>query len=145
MNPRNGWSLLILIISGTFVATGVLLVRSGDDGLIGWLTILFFGLGIVVGAMELVRPAQLWLGKEAFGYSNLGGLRKRRYAWSDVSSFGIREQRIYGFRTYALVVFNPNGRAGLFPKYGLPVNFGMSMTELCDMMNDRRTDALRSS
>jgi hypothetical protein len=79
-------SFVMLIISITFVAAGVLILKDPNQNLaVGYLGIAFFGLGIPVFAWRLIRPDILIVAPEGITWRN--ALRTSHWQWNDVQSF----------------------------------------------------------
>jgi len=95
LRPSTAKWLLILLASITFVAVGLLMVRSGgpmpeapigDARFWGWFAIVFFGLGIPLSLAFLVSPHfRLLLSPRGFTFGTLVGTRS--FGWADVHSF----------------------------------------------------------
>jgi hypothetical protein len=56
--------VLLLTLSAAFVAAGILLLPTGP--VIGWAAIVFFGFGMIVFVIQLVRPSRLILDADGF-------------------------------------------------------------------------------
>ncbi len=82
-----GRSLLLLFVSGAFVACGGWMVTYGtpQDVWAGWLDMAFFGLGVLVSLWRLVRPDTLTISSEGLQYTVLW--RVIRVQWPDVTEF----------------------------------------------------------
>lgn len=77
---------LYLALSLIFVAGGVLMVQDPSTGLKGWLVLAFFGLGVAVFVVLLVRPQVLELDPK--GFTLRGGFIRspKTVLWRDVES-----------------------------------------------------------
>lgn len=82
--PSRAKWLLILLLSAFFVFGGYLGVSKGDP--LGWLPLIFFGLGIVVAAVQLL-PGASWLMLDGEGFEVKTLFRRHRSHWPDVSDF----------------------------------------------------------
>ncbi len=78
----------LLAGSLAFVAAGAFIQsRSPTIEPMAWLCMVFFGLGVVVAIVQLVRPQRLLLDNE--GFTLVGGMvrRPRKERWADVRGF----------------------------------------------------------
>jgi hypothetical protein len=95
--PSRGKLLGMLLVSATFVVVGVFMVRAGQW--VGWLPIVFFGLGMVVFALELLpNSSYLRVGPDGFTVCTLF----RSCRWGDVGAFkvgrvGTKEMVVFDF------------------------------------------------
>ena len=77
-----------LLLSAAFVAGGIFMVSAGQE--VGWLAIAFFGLGVVVFALQLLpNCSYVRLGPEGFTVRRL--FRSHSCRWSDVGAFKVAE------------------------------------------------------
>ena len=135
-----------------FVVIGILMLRSGENILISWLCIGFFGLGLPLSMLQLVKPATLILNAHGFEQNMLG--RKLKYAWVDVSEFGVVEMRQGGFKTISLVCFNLTdqkmsssaelSRSLTGASGSLADTFGMKPEKLAELMSTFRLRAIHN-
>ncbi len=80
---RRKW-LLILLGCAIFVAIGVLMVLQGQS--LGWLPIIFFGIGAIVSS-TLLLPGAAGLSLDANGFEATQYLRRHRTSWQNASNF----------------------------------------------------------
>ena len=118
------------------------MIRTGEQS--GWCVATFFGLGIIVFALQLMPgSAYLHMGPEGFTVCNL--FRAQFYRWSDVESFRVTRIR------YSKVVafdFAPHVRGGermrklaaslAGHENVLPDTYGKSAEDLASLLNEYR-------
>src|SRR5216683_2273348 len=84
--------VLLFLISLGFVAVGIVMLRDASIPIIFrlplWASILFFGLGAVVGLLSL-RPGAYYLRLKKEGFEIKTPLRLHFYRWVDVETFSI--------------------------------------------------------
>ena len=96
--PSRGKLLGMLLVSAVFVVVGVFMVRAGQW--VGWLPIVFFGLGMAVFALQLLpNSSYLRVGPDGFTVCTL--FRARSCRWGDVGAF-----KVGRVGTKEMVVFN---------------------------------------
>ena len=76
---------LLLLGASAFVALGLLMRH--EHALMGWLSVGFFGLGIPVAILMLVRPGLLYLRLDPNGFEMGSPIKKYRVRWQDVEGF----------------------------------------------------------
>ena len=138
----------LLLICLIFVATGLWMTTTDPENkLMGWFCAAFFGLGLPVFIMQLLRPGHLTLSKDGFEQVILG--RTLACKWTEVSEFGIvkiKRNKFVSFSRYedegkmlaGISKSMTGGASGM-----LGDNFGMKTTELAMLMNDYRVNAMR--
>ena len=84
-------ALLIMVYSICLVSLGVWLKQSGWSFL-GWLTIVFFGLGVPLSLLMLL-PNATYLRLDEEGFEMRSVFRNNRYRWTDVAGFTIGSLR----------------------------------------------------
>lgn len=142
-------TLVYLLGSAVFAAGAAAMLahpRTPRDTLIGWVGLIFFGLGVAVFAWTLIRPQVLRL--DADGFTLDGGFVRapRRVLWRDIDRFFVR----HGPRGVKLVGYNyrpgrapPSRLAGVARQLGadggLPKAWPLSPEALVDLLNDYRT------
>lgn len=142
VSPRRKW-LTLFAGSGVFVTIGVLMVATGDVR--GWYGVVFFGLGVAVGLVYLVRPPQLTIDTEGMTSAQVG--RRDRYEFRECSEFRTWKNPIA--RSQSLVVFDWDGaqrrrRLARLSKgmsganSALPDTYGMTAEGLALLLNQRR-------
>ena len=133
---------LLLLISSIFVVGGVWLLPR--EPLIAVACIVFFGLGVVVAAINFhPRSSYLTLTKEGLLFASL--FRKHFVAWSSVQTFepvSINLNKMVGwnytpeFRESARLRRISTALAGV--EAGLPDTYGMSAADLAGLLNELR-------
>ena len=119
------WAVLLLA-SLAFVLAGAVIFFNAPGGRVaGAVVVVIFGIGALWAVYQLVVPAVLVLDSDGYTVETLGLRRTRR--WSDIESF----TAISMGRTS---VVSANGRDGK-DRGVLPYNFGMSSSDLADLMN----------
>lgn len=82
---------MYFFVAAIFVVAGYLMLE--ENPLIGWLSISFFGLGVMIFLLQLVTNfAYLKIDEEGFEERVL--FRTKKYKWSDVKGF--RKTSFYG-------------------------------------------------
>lgn len=77
-----------LLLSAAFVAGGIFMVSAGQQ--MGWLAIAFFGLGVVVFALQLLPNCNyVRVGPDGFTVRSL--FRSHSCRWSDVGAFKVAQ------------------------------------------------------
>ena len=94
----KGKLLGMLVVSAVFVVGGVFMVRAGQW--VGWLSIVFFGLGMGVFALQLLpKSSYVRVGPDGFTVCTV--FRTHSCRWSDVAAF-----KVGRVGTKEMVVFN---------------------------------------
>lgn len=79
------WVLLGCLV---FVAAGIAMIATGDDAAFGWLSVVFFGAGIVVSCLNLfTKVSSLRVAADGLTVRSLG--RSQRFGWGDVGEFHV--------------------------------------------------------
>ncbi|MBL8552051.1 MAG: PH domain-containing protein [Hyphomonadaceae bacterium] len=134
-----------LCVCAAFVATGVWMVIEGEPW--GWLSIGFFGFGVIAFTAFLFGNMGLTLDAEGFEVRTL--FRRKRYRWAEVSEFSIMhvqstseimfdDLRIMD-RWFARMTRFFLGRNSSIPG----VLISGPVEEACATFNDARASALR--
>ncbi len=133
---------LVLLGSGIFVAAGIWLLPR--EPVIAVSCIVFFGLGVIVGALGLhPRSSYLTLNEQGLLFASL--FRKHFVAWSSVQSFEpvtIHLNKMVGwnyspeFRESAGLRRVSSALAGV--EAGLPDTYGMPAEKLSEILNELR-------
>jgi hypothetical protein len=145
---RRKFGLLVLA-AGVLVAGGVSMIASHDrlTTVVGWVAVIFFGLGGIVSVAQLFMKSYLLLTPEGFAVRGLG--RQYMTAWSDVTGFSaIRPTSMYPVSKMIVYNFAPGysrmpgvrrlGRAISGYEAGLPDTYGMRPEDLAALMNEWR-------
>jgi len=86
IRSSRGKSALMLLISITFVASGMLILRDPkQSATMAWLVMIFFGAGIPIFGWRLVRPDVLTLTHDGITWRSI--FRTSQWAWDDVGNF----------------------------------------------------------
>ena len=136
-------ALTMLVIGSVFVASGILILASGN--LFGLLAIAFFGLGLYFAIGSLRQPPRLTLNDREFKFD--APRRHSTYEYRHCSDF--RTMSNIGILNPTLIVFGYNGpqkpprfgrrvSAGGVRLASVPSIFRMSPNELADLLNARR-------
>ena len=149
LTPNRSKYVILLLASGAFVAMGAFLVLQGQP-LIGWLNIVFFGLGVVVAIVSLLPGSnQLLLTEEGIEVRSL--YRRWSVRWRDVQAFfpafiSRREMVCWNYaadytdqRTGRVIA---NNLAGV--EAALPDTYGLPAAVLADLLNQWRERHTRS-
>lgn len=143
--PRKSRMVWLLIVSMLFVALGLWLALKG--GLVGYLCAGFFGLGVLVAAVQLLPGSSyLRLTPESMSWASL--FRVTTIPWGDIDQFFVVTIRHMGFPIRKMVALNyvetyqrsRFGRALSSAladcESGLPDTYGMKAEELVDLLNE---------
>jgi Bacterial PH domain len=154
-----------------FALGGIVLIINGN-AIVGWLGLIFFGLGSIVFLVNLVtRATQLRL--DADGFTVRALYRSQSWRWSDIGEFSVGPVgRLRGRLSLPLFVATGTDVEGIkmvvwtySPSHSEPPNlrrrvqaalegtsndslpdtFGMSASDLADLMNQWKKDALTRS
>ena len=86
LRPKPLKSIGLLFVSILFVACGFIFIK--EDPFMAWITIIFFGLGVIVFVIQLIpNSSYLKLTKDGFEVKNL--FKSDSTKWSDVNSFKV--------------------------------------------------------
>jgi hypothetical protein len=138
------WVGLVSIILGF---GGIIGIQSGEA--IGWVVAPFFGLGLLVSAVQMLPgAAYLKVGPGGLEFRTL--FRTRRIAWAEISGFGHYRQASQGF-----VGINFHGSAKGFSQNAssalvgfhdaLPETYGHKAEELAVLLTGCRAHFLRKA
>jgi hypothetical protein len=129
-----------LAVCAIFATGGLWIVACGAP--LGWLVVIFFGLGVLVSAVRLL-PNSAYLRIDSQGFSLCSLFRIYSFRWDDVQEFAVAWNG-----QFRLVAFNfapgYQGR-GIGNKISagisgfdaaLPNSYGMSLTDLAALLND---------
>ena len=131
--------VILLLVSTLFVFLGITVIK--ENMFVKWLTIIFFGLGIVVFIIELLPNSRyLKLTNEGFEVRSL--YRSHFTKWTEVSGFGIYYVSFNTMVTFNYTEEHKKHKTGkkiskILSSYqgGLPQTYGMKATELAALMN----------
>ncbi len=101
----------LLLLSVVFVAAGAWMAASetGLNQAAGVLSVVFFGLGVLLFGWQLVRPGCLLIGPDGITERTMG--RTRRFAWHEAAGF-----RVWEMHGTALVAFDDLRSPGVNPR-----------------------------
>jgi len=134
----------MLLGCAAFTATGIFMVRAGQW--VGWVAIVFFGLGVVVFALQLL-PNSTYLRVGPGGFTVCTLFRAHSCGWTDVDAFrvahvGAKDMVVFGFskqyrgpRRLSRVNVHLVGAEAAVAAAG---SWDVSMDELADMLNQYR-------
>jgi hypothetical protein len=125
-----------------FVVGGIWLIPG--EPLIGWLCVVFFGLGVVVFSINLhPKSSFLTLAHEGFTYASL--FRQHFVPWSNVQGFmsvRVGPNKMVGWNyTPAFLAHGTVrrvNRATSGAEAALPDTYGMTIDSLCALLNEIR-------
>jgi len=140
--PKKYKSIGLLILCLLFVFLGYNMLE--EKTLIGWLSIVFFGLGAVVFAIQLIPSATyLKLSEEGFETRNL--FRSDFTRWNEVKVFktgyvGSNKMVMLDYKeTHSKYKTGKKLAKSLSGSEGaLPNTYGMSVSKLVDLLNEWR-------
>jgi hypothetical protein len=138
---RSKWTLLFFT-SAAFTAVSVLAIGDGNGW--GWLGLSLFGLGMLVSPLMLAGKVKLVLTSEGFTLRNL--VNAVTYRWSDIEGFYVAPAGVttivawrYASSVDRDLLARGVNRAFGLPEAGLGDTFGMSATDLAELMNTWRS------
>ncbi len=148
LRPSLWKTALLLLVSLGFVAGGLFMAR--DQPLAGYASAAFFGLGVVVGILQMF-PNSSYLDIDRDGFTACTLFRRRVYTWNRVENFGVMRIQRYSFTVRKFVGFNfsdiPAAPRSKMLEVSrdlcgfhacLPDTYGMKAEELADIMNKLR-------
>ena len=138
------WTIVLVICLG-FVGVGLFIIPPEEDQTMRWLTVGFFGVGVVASLPGLLGMGGLDLDRDGFTISAMG--RKARRSWRECSEFSILSMRGGSFVGFSSKTDETKMGAslarGLVGETGmLPDKYGMKAKDLADLMNRFRARAL---
>jgi hypothetical protein len=154
LHPSRGKKIRLMLVSAAFVAVGLAMLKT--NFLMAMLTIVFFGLGVVVSLVMLV-PGCSQLELRADGFVVLHFWRRSSYAWTDIRQFDVLTLRQHGMQTYEMVAIDftegfPRHRIGRLLSStltgadgGLPDTYGLRASELAELMSQYQLAALAAN
>lgn len=141
LRPSRWKTVLLLLISLTFVAIAVWMFLLGESRAIAIFTGLFFGLGVIVFVVQLL-PNSSWLRLDRDGFTIRSLYRDSRSSWNDMLHFHpirIRRNSMVGWKYAEEYEQSQTGRIVANTLTGvegaLPDTYGMKPAELADLMN----------
>lgn len=144
-----------LLVFGLFLVTGSAIAGSSGS-VIGWFGVVFFGSGVVLAAMSLVRPARLEIGPDGFRSVQLGRRRSELFEWRHCRNFQLFSPTAgvipWSSRRSALVAFDYDstrhsmaktlGRSLVGVECALPDTYGLTASALRDLLMSRHWQAI---
>ena len=143
-------SILLLLVCGIFVAGGFFIPLEPDEKWIGWAAMGLFGIGIPVFLFQILKPGELRFSKTGFEQNFMG--RSYAFRWDEVSEFSIHKVKNKGITAASFVVFSkldstssPLNDVAIGIAGGTEMlgdTFGLKASELAEVMNRYRSDAI---
>ncbi len=137
-------TLYLLFVSAVFVAVGIWMIVAGENITIGWLCVVFFGLGIPLSIWMLISPVQVMLTEEGFVVKSLWG-RNFKCAWKDVDHFYIYKQSaaslvgiVFSSTYHKQEIGRSIAKSVSGHEAALPNGLTVSSEKLCELMEDWR-------
>ncbi|MFN3581940.1 MAG: STM3941 family protein [Pseudomonas sp.] len=131
-------ALLLLVVSILFVVAGFWMIN--EESVIGWLCVIFFGLGIPV-ALLMLLPNAIFLRIDEAGFEMGSLFKSKKIRWEDVDGFRLESVRgakiilIVFTDTYAQAVKGLVSRALLAGSEGaIADGFDASLGEVLDTL-----------
>lgn len=144
LKPSPWRHIMLVALSGIFVVLGLLIAK--DHSILGWFTVAFFGLGVLVEIVTLV-PGSSYLELSSSGITVRTLYRTWHVNWSDVSDFfvsrvGGRDMVCWNYSSSysASLRGRKISRSLAGVEAGLPDTFGLSATELANLLNQWRME-----
>ena len=137
-----------LILAIVFVAAGTVMLPQNQW--LAWTVIGFFGLGVVVFAIQIVRPSVLLLDADGFEPHLLFHRRESRRRWEDCSTFtasddGPAKLVVYSTTRKDLAALRVVNSALAGGDEAVQAGFGgLNATQLAELMNRYRDTKLNS-
>lgn len=143
LRPNPNRTILLGLVCLAFTVGGLLIAQQAIVK--GWLIASFFGLGVFVFIIQLIPgSSQLSLTKEGFITTSL--FRSHFTDWSDIEQFEVGYVGKSKFVKFDYKANHKKHKTGkgiakfLSGNHGaLPSNYGLSLSELCDLMNEWKT------
>ena len=138
---RRKWAIMG-VVGVMFVAQGTRMVMDDNAALkvVGWITIVLFGLGLVIALIQLLVPDRLILSSTTLTVTRLR--RPTSYVLADCSNF--RSWTVSPWAGPKVVVFNYSGHARRMPRldrrlsgadFSLPDTYGQKPEDLAELLN----------
>jgi hypothetical protein len=143
--PRRMKMAALLAGSLVFVLAGISMLPR--EPIMGWLSIVFFGLGVTAFALNLhPKSSFLTLQRDGFTVSSL--FRQHFVPWSSVQAFmptSVAQKKMVGWNYKPEFRAQKNLRRFNIATSGieaaLPDTYGMSAEALCELLNELRETA----
>jgi hypothetical protein len=139
LQSKRGRALVLLVVAVLFVAGGVYVLPVSPVK--GYSAIVFFGLGAIVFAVNLL-PGSSYLLLEQGGFTICNVFRKTFYSWSDVAEFLPVD---VGSKTMVGLRFNERHKANVVGRKlatflagvdgALPDTYGQEAQDLASLLN----------
>ena len=159
LTPSKTKQAVLLFVATLFVLAGIFITSRQPDPSevwIGYLCIVFFGLGGLVFAAQLL-PGSSFLKIRRDGFEFRALWRGTAFRWSDVQEFGVAELTMYhggipqkhrmvGFRFSPAYASNKHPRLRRLNQAlvgydaALPDNYGMKHDELASLLNQKKLE-----
>lgn len=143
--PKRARQARLILASIAFVAIGICMVRNGEREFWGWCSIVFFGLGALVGFVNLY-PGSAFLTVSEDGIEYCALFCRHRFHWSDILEFGTYSVTRRGRVVGRLVAFNFSPEYQSSPRMfriskamsgfegGLPDTYGFQAEQLAELL-----------
>ncbi len=126
-----------------FVIIGLFMIQEKDFGtrLMGWIGIIFFGLGVLIGGAGLFISSSSYLLLDDKGFTMCTLFRKHFYGWDEIEVFGIGN--IYGNDMVMFDFSEKYNKAKTARKMNrfvsgsdaaIPNNYGIEIGELLELL-----------
>ena len=140
LRPKPFKTIVFAVTSLLFVAGGIFMIE--EEGWKGWLITSFFGLCFVTFIIQLIPGStQLTLTQEGFTTTSL--FRSHFTEWSDIEQFEVGYVGKSKFVKFDYKANHKKHKTGKgIAKFlsenhaALPSGYGLSLSELCDLMNE---------
>jgi hypothetical protein len=141
LKPSRLRYVVLMLVSIVFVAVGALEISDGSS-VMGWITIGFFGAGVVVFAVTLI-PGSAYLRLQPTGFTVCTFFKPRFISWCEVDSFevgriGRRKGVSFNFTELRKGHKALRGTSRIVTGYEgrIPDTYRLSAEELADLMNE---------
>jgi hypothetical protein len=116
--------------------------------IMGVVCIIFFGIGVVLGAIQIIVPWCSYLELDDKGFPICSMFRKHFYRWDEISDFGVANIRQNGIAVNKMVTFNFSekfdrlkvvrkvSKSMCGAEGGLQDTFGLKAEELAKLMTE---------
>jgi hypothetical protein len=138
LTPSTGKTMMMMMLSLGFTLIGGSMAQNGEA--VGWLCMLFFGLGVVVFGIQMA-PGACWLDLDDAGFTVCSLFKTQRHLWTDIQEFGIitiRHNRMVAFNfvqgSDRLKIGRRLSRAVAGYEGSLPNTYGLKAEALAKLM-----------
>lgn len=142
LHPNRTKMALLFLVCAAFVVIPVWMVRDGQS--MGYLTGVFFALGLPVFAVQLL-PNATYLQLRSDGFTFCSLFRAHTFQWRQVQTFaaihvGVNPMVAWNFTADYVASGGMRRASKAFSGYeaALPDTYGMKAQELADLLNELR-------